>query len=92
MIFVLFQIAATWLPWLAPLVVSSGTGAVAGYGSFRFGQGALTQRIATIERDVTQVQQERGEMVTLREFELLREDLREMRTDLREIRRAVGGR
>lgn len=72
------------LPWLAPLAVSTVSGAAAGFGSFRFGQGALTQRVSTVERDVAQA-------VTRAEFELLRDDLREIKTDLREIRRGLKG-
>lgn len=77
------------LPWLAPLLVPGFVGGIAGYGSFRFAHGSLMQRITTIERDVTQSQAERAEFVTRNEFELLREDLRDIKRDIREVRRTL---
>jgi hypothetical protein len=67
------------LPWLAPLAVSSLTGAGAGWGSFRFGQGRLTARVETLEQSSVQ-------LVTRHELELIREDLREMSASVREVR------
>lgn len=77
------------LSWLAPLAVSSGVGAAAGYGSFRFSSGALLQRVVTVERDVAEIKAAHAEFVTRNEFDLLRDDLREIKTDLREVRRSL---
>jgi len=74
------------LPWLAPLAVSSLTGAGAGWGSFRFGQGRLTARVEALEQSAVHSTAERGQLVTRHEFELIREDLREMSADVREVR------
>lgn len=85
----LLQWVETTLPWLAPLVVSSLTGSVAGYGSFRFGQGELRQRLSNIEGDVVELKTGQGEFVTRHEFDLLRSVLNSIQTDVREIRRSV---
>jgi hypothetical protein len=85
----LFQWFAESLPWLAPFVVSTVTGGVAGYGSFRFGQGAMRERLKRIERDVVEAKAEHASLVTRNEFELLHEDLRDIKTDIREIRRSL---
>jgi hypothetical protein len=80
---------AEFLPWLAPMAVSSLTGAAAGFGSFRFGQGQLTARVDALERSSGHTTEERGSLVTRHEFDLLREDIREIRTDMRELRRTL---
>ncbi len=89
--YLLIFFLADVLPWLAPLAVSSLTGAGAGYGSFRFGQGALTQRVEAIEkqieRDAIHSTEERAGLVTRHEFELLRDDIKDIKTDVRELRR-----
>lgn len=77
------------LSWLAPLAVSTVTGSVAGYGSFRFSQGAMRERMKTIERDVEVARSEHAQLVPRGEFELLREDLRDIKEDIREIRRSL---
>jgi hypothetical protein len=87
--FFLFQWVTETLPWLAPVIASTLTGGFAGYGSFRFGQGALLQRVQTVERDVAAAKAEHSEFVTRNEFELLREDLRDIKTDIREVRRRL---
>lgn len=73
------------LSWLAPLAVSTLTGGVAGYGSFRFGQGQLLERVASLERSSIHVTEERGQLVTRHEFEMLREDIRDIKADIREL-------
>jgi hypothetical protein len=77
------------LPWLAPLAVSSVTGGVVGYGSFRFAQGTLQQRIRGIERDVVQLTEECDGYVTRNEFDLIRDYLKEIQQDVREVRRSL---
>jgi hypothetical protein len=77
------------LPWLAPLVAGGFSGCVLGYGSIRFAHGSLMQRIATIERDVAQQHEDHGQYVTRNEFDLIREDLRDIKTDVREVRRSL---
>lgn len=85
----LFQWFGENLSWLAPLAVSTVTGGVAGYGSYRFNHGALLERMKTVERDVKEAKAEHVGLVTRNEFELLHEDLRDIKTDIREIRRSL---
>jgi hypothetical protein len=75
--------------WLAPLAVSTVTGGVAGYGTFRFNRGAERERLTTLERDVKEARAEHAGLVTRAEFDLLRDDLREMRADIRQILRTL---
>jgi hypothetical protein len=84
-----FQWLGEALPWLAPLAVSTVAGGVAGYGSFRFHSGAQAVRMSTIERDIAEARAEHAGLVTRNEFELLHEDLRDIKTDIREIRRSL---
>ena len=88
-VLLLLEFVSGVLPWLGPLVVSTLTGAGAGFGAFRFKQGAVMQRLTTLERDTGKLESEQEHLVTRNEFDLLREDLREIRTDVREIRRFV---
>lgn len=82
----------TLLSWLVPMGLSSITGGVVGYGSFRFAQGQTLQRITTLERDTGAITKGQEQFVTQGEFDLLREDLRDIKTDVREIRRATSNR
>lgn len=83
------QWLAAAVPWLAPLLLSGLGGGAAGYGSFRFAQGTLVQRLATVERDAAELRAGQVGLVTRNEFDLLREDLAEIKADVREIRRVM---
>jgi hypothetical protein len=68
--------------WLAPILLSLA----AGWGGVQFAQGSNAQRLTTLERDVRDQKEEHKSFVTRDEFGLLREDIREIKTDVRELR------
>ncbi|MET0646986.1 MAG: hypothetical protein ABW208_10225 [Pyrinomonadaceae bacterium] len=70
--------------WLLPVLLSLA----AGWGGVRFAQGADAQRLSTVERDVREAKTEHGRFVTRDEFGLLRDDISDIKTDVRELRRA----
>lgn len=71
--------------WLLPVLLSLA----AGWGGVRFAQGADAQRLSTVERDVRDAKAEQGRLVTRDEFGLLREDIGDIKTDVRELRREL---
>ena len=80
------------LQWAGPLVLS----AIVGYGSIQYGQGTRAAQLATVERDISSVEKrvekaegEHKNFVTRDEFQLMLEDLKEIKTDLREVRRSL---
>lgn len=77
--------ALTVLRWLGPAVLS----AFISYGSVQYARGAQAERLATIERDVQAARAEHEKYVTKDEFSLIRDDLKEIKTDVREMRRSL---
>ena len=75
----------TALQWAGPLVLS----AVVGYGSVQYAQGTNAQRLATVERDIQRAQAEHSNYVTRDEFKLILDDLKEIKSDVREVRRSL---
>ncbi len=75
----------TVLQWAGPLVLS----AIVGYGSVQYAQGSNAQRLSTVERDIERAQAERSNFVTRDEFKLILDDLKEIKTDVREVRRSL---
>lgn len=73
------------LQWVAPLVLS----AVVGYGSVQFAQGQQAQKLSTVERDVAGLEKKIESNPTREEFKLMLEDLKEIKQDVREIRRSL---
>ena len=71
--------------WAAPLVLS----AVVGYGSVQYAQGTNAQRLATVERDIQRAQAQAENFITRDEFKLILDDLQEIKTDVREVRRSL---
>lgn len=78
--------------WLVPFALSSSAGALAGFGSYKFSQGETRQRIIHLESNVAELKRDQENYVTRTEFELLTETLRDIKTDVREIRRATSNR
>lgn len=77
--------ALALLQWCGPFVLS----AVAAYGAVQYAQGANAQRLTTVERDVEKAKAEHSSLVTREEFKLILEDLKEIKTDVREVRRSL---
>jgi len=75
----------TVLQWAGPLALS----ALVGYGSVQYAQGSNAQRLSTAERDIERAQAERSNFVTRDEFKLILDDLKEIKTDVREVRRSL---
>ncbi len=80
------------LRWCGPFVLSAFTF----YGLFQFTQGTQAARLATIERDVTTLelkiaatQAEHADFPSRHEVRLVLDDLKEIKADLREIRRTL---
>ena len=73
------------LQWLLPILISLA----AGWGGVQFAQGTNAQRLSTIERDVREAKAEHERFVTRDEFGLLREDIGDIKTDVRELRREL---
>lgn len=73
------------LQWLLPILLSLG----AGWGGVQFAQGSSAERLSTVERDVREAKAEHGRYVTRDEFGLLREDIGDIKTDVRELRREL---
>lgn len=73
------------LQWCGPFVLS----AVAAYGAVQYAQGANAQRLTTVERDVEKAKAEHSTLVTREEFRLILDDLKEIKTDVREVRRSL---
>jgi len=78
--------------WLAPVLLS----VAAGWGSVQFAQGAQLQKLTTVERDVTtlggrieKAQAEHANFPSREEFRLMLDDLKEIKADVREIRRSL---
>jgi hypothetical protein len=71
------------LQWAGPLVLS----AFVAYGSVQFAQGTNAQRLATVERDLAKAKDEHSNFISRDEFGLMRDDLKEIKADLRELRR-----
>ena len=77
------------LRWCGPLVLSAFTF----YGLFQFTQGTQAARLLTVERDVLALERKIGDaqaeheqFPTRHETEMILGDLKEIKTDLREIR------
>lgn len=84
--------AGAVLSWLAPLVLS----AVVAFGSVQFTQGTAAQKLATVERDVSTLERkleasnaEHANFPSREEFKLMLDDLKEIKADVREIRRSL---
>jgi hypothetical protein len=82
----------TVLQWAGPLLLS----VVVGYGSLQYGQGARAAQLTTLERDLNSIENrvekaegEHGNYVTRDEFKLILDDLKEIKTDVREVRRSL---
>lgn len=75
-----------FVQWLAPVVLSLA----AGWGGVQFARGAQEQRLSTVERDVRDAKAEHDHFVTRDEFGLVRDDIKEIKTDVRELRRGLG--
>ena len=80
------------LQWAGPLLLSI----FAGYGSAQYAQGQQAQKLATVERDVAGVerrieeaQAEHANFPTREELKLILDDLKEIKQDVREIRRSL---
>lgn len=73
------------LQWLLPIVLSLA----AGWGGVQFAQGSSAARLSTVERDVREAKAEHKQFVTRDEFGLLREDIGDIKTDVRELRREL---
>ncbi|HEV2863049.1 MAG TPA: hypothetical protein VGX48_18685 [Pyrinomonadaceae bacterium] len=73
------------LQWAGPLVLSC----VVAYGSVQYAQGSNAQRLATVERDIQKATAEHSHYVTRDEFKLILEDLKEIKSDVREVRRSL---
>lgn len=81
------------MQWLLPVVLSLA----AGWGGAQFAQGASAQRLVTVEAQVQTNRQERqaetrelrDKTITREEFDLIRDDLREIKVDVRELRQAL---
>lgn len=78
--------------WLAPVLLSIA----AGWGSVQFAQGAQSKTLSTVERDVTalgvrleKAQAEHSNFPSREEFKLMLDDLKEIKADVREIRRSL---
>jgi len=79
--------------WLLPLVASGVASAFIGWGSVQYAKGGDAQRLTTVERDVQAVRDdvskaraEHSEFVRRDAFQILIDDIREIKSDVREIR------
>lgn len=79
--------------WLVPLILSGAASAFIGWGSVQYAKGGEAQRLSTVERDVQAVKEdvskargEHGEFVRRDAFQILIDDVREIKSDVREIR------
>lgn len=59
------------------------------YGSVQYGQGAREQRLSTVERDVKEAAGAHANFVSRDEFNLILDDLKEIKQDVREVRRSL---
>ncbi len=82
----------TLLQWAGPFLLSG----VIGYGSVQYAQGRQVQRLDTFERDIStlekKIDQAKGEHANFpsrEEFKLMLDDIKEIKTDMREVRRAL---
>ena len=75
----------SFLQWLLPVALSL----LAGWGGVQFAKGAEQERLSTVERDVRDAKSEHGRFVTRDEFGLLRDDISDIKTDVRELRRGL---
>jgi len=71
--------------WCLPLLVS----AFVGYGSAQYARGTADARLTTMERDVKEAQGAHSNFVTRDEFKLILDDLKEIKQDVREVRRSL---
>lgn len=85
------------LRWALPLVVSGVVSAFTVWGSAQYAKGTDAQRLTTVERDVTQVRADiekaRGEhddFVRRDAFQIVLDDLKEIKSDVRTIRDRAG--
>ena len=77
------------LRWALPFVLSAVVSGFAVWGAVQRAKGADSQRLTTVERDVRDIKAEHGHFVTRDEFGLLREDISDIKTDVRELRRGL---
>lgn len=73
------------LQWAGPLVLS----AFVAYGSVQYAQGTNAQRLMTVERDVKEAAGAHSNFVTRDEFKLILDELKEIKQDVREVRRSL---
>jgi hypothetical protein len=86
------MIPAALLQWALPFLLSAFTA----YGVSQYGRGAQAEKISTIETNVATVTQklekstaEHANFPTREEMKLILDDLKEIKSDVREIRRSV---
>jgi hypothetical protein len=84
------------LRWALPFVLSAVASAFAAWGAVQRAKGADDQRLATVERDVRAVKSdvdrargEHNEFVRRDAFQLLLDDLKEIKADVREVRNSL---
>ncbi|HEV2862861.1 MAG TPA: hypothetical protein VGX48_17730 [Pyrinomonadaceae bacterium] len=87
--------AITVARWALPFVASAVASCFIAWGSINYAKGAEAQRLTTVERDVQAVKSdvdrargEHGEFVRRDAFQIVLDDLKEIKGDVREVRQA----
>jgi septal ring factor EnvC (AmiA/AmiB activator) len=81
--------ATGWLLSALKLLLPLAVSAFVAYGAASHARGAEAERLSTVERDVRDAKSEHDRFVTRDEFGLLREDISDIKTDVRELRRGL---
>lgn len=78
--------AITFARWALPIVLSAVASVFVTWGSIQYAKGTDAQRLSVAERDITEIKGERDKFVRRDSFQILLDDIREIKADVRAMR------